>query len=266
VMASIADVVEQIAPTLALRNATVRATAGALIIELLDERRFTRNYVRAAQAERAFALDIFHGYVEPVSALTEPAFRLDAARALRQRQPEVAAAHCASYADVVQLVPEYQPQWNAGSPADTPRWRRGFWREYPPRLERQTRVISTFFHNTRSAAQGYHRARADRRGAAALLAARMYQLDHNGAPPSTWDHLVPAYLPLVPADPFAPSAAPLTLLRRDGGGLIVYSIGKNIVDDRGAQRDRRGRPVFIRGTESADLVYAFPPESPANAQ
>ena len=263
----VADVVEQVAAELDLTDPTTRAAAQSLVAELLDERRMARNHLRTAQAERSFAADIFHGYLEGTGALTKPAMRIDAARALREREREVALARCASYADVVRLVPEVWPAWIGGPPAaDTRRWRASFWRGYPPRLVRQTRVVSSMFRSPRRAAVPHYRARCDRRAAAALLAARMYQLDHDGQLPSKWADLVPAYLPSVPADPFAPGGAPLRLVRRYSD-TIVYSVGKDLTDDGGAEVDARGLPTWrYQGNVAMDLVYHFRPPSPDDAQ
>ncbi|MEA2736682.1 MAG: hypothetical protein QOE14_3133 [Humisphaera sp.] len=262
----VADVVEQVAAHLDLTDRAARASASTLIAELLDERRMSQNRLLTAQAARAFAADIFQGYLEGNGAVIEPAYRIDAARALRRRERDVEAARRASYADVVQLLPDFEPQWQGGPDRDTPRWRAAFWHSYPPRLLRQTRVVTTFFRRPRDGALSFHRACCDRRAAATLLAARLYQIDHDGRLPSKWDDLVPAYLPFVPPDPFAPNLAPLKLVRRYSD-TIVYSVGKDLVDDAGAEFNKRGRPSWRRqGDDTIDLVYHFRTRSPDDAQ
>lgn len=61
------------------------------------------------------------------------------------------------------------------------------------------------------------------------LAAVAYR-GKTGKYPDTLADLVPAYLPRVPADPF--DGQPLRS-KRDGNGLVLYSIGANLRDDGG---------------------------------
>jgi hypothetical protein len=65
-----------------------------------------------------------------------------------------------------------------------------------------------------------------------------------GAYPDKLDALVPAYLPAVPLDPF--SGRPLRL-KRDGTGVVIYSIGPDLTDDG-------GRPSES-GAATGDLVF-----------
>jgi hypothetical protein len=73
------------------------------------------------------------------------------------------------------------------------------------------------------------RARADRRLAAVVLALRAYRADR-GVLPEKLEELVPEYLPAIPVDPFACPSAPLRYIRATG---VVYSVGKNGIDDGG---------------------------------
>jgi hypothetical protein len=263
---SLADVVEQVAPTLDLTDTRIRNSARALIGELLDERRMSRNRIQTAYAERAFAADLFHGYIEGQGSVIEPAIRIDAARGLRLWTLDVdAAIRCSTYADFVQLVPEIDPPWQGGPPTGTPRWRAAFWRGYPSRLQRETTLTTTFFHNRRSLAAAYFRGCCDRRVAAALLAIRMHQLDHNGELPAKWDDLVPAHLPAAPRDPFAPGGQPIRLVRQ-GTNLILYSVAANLTDDGGAARDKSGRVRQRWQGATIDLVYRFGPPLADDAQ
>ena len=100
------------------------------------------------------------------------------------------------------------------------------------------------------------RAAAARRAAAVVLAARLYRAD-TGRWPASFDDLVPACLPRVPDDPFAPAGTPMRL-RTDGPLPLVYSVGYNGVDDNGSTR--RTLPVtgWWRGPtpiDRLDLVY-----------
>jgi hypothetical protein len=65
-----------------------------------------------------------------------------------------------------------------------------------------------------------------------------------GSYPDTLDALVPDFLPRVPLDPF--SGRPLRL-RRDGDGLVIYSVGRDLKDDG-------GHPVEP-GKWEGDLVF-----------
>jgi hypothetical protein len=249
-------VVEQIAPTLKLPDDPTRQTAAVLIAELLDERVEAANWLHTAQMQRAFAIDVFASHIEGQGFFPEPMYRLDAARTLRGREADVAAARCASYQDAIAILPEREPPWEKVDKRTIPRWRQPFGSHYPPRLERGARMLSLIESNRRSIAQSYYLCLLDGRAAAVRLAARLHQLDHAGRMPATWDDLVPKYLPAVPRDPFAPAAAPLRFIRRADGQLIVYSVGRDGVDNGGAEIDARGRPVsrFWGRTSAIDLV------------
>jgi hypothetical protein len=77
------------------------------------------------------------------------------------------------------------------------------------------------------------------------LAARAYQLEHAAPLPSP-AALVPAYLPAVPQDPFAPK--PL-ICRRKGAGLLIYSRGPDGVDDGGKDLGAR-----VEAGSNGDIV------------
>lgn len=65
-----------------------------------------------------------------------------------------------------------------------------------------------------------------------------------GAYPDKLDALVPEYLPRVPLDPF--SGRPLKT-KRDGDGVIVYSVGRDLKDDGGVREEV--------GKTGGDLVF-----------
>jgi hypothetical protein len=81
------------------------------------------------------------------------------------------------------------------------------------------------------------------RAALALMAYRA----KTGAYPDKLDALVPEYLPRVPLDPF--SGRPLRL-KRDGTGVVIYSVGRDLADDG-------GRPAEP-GKPGGDLVFRLP--------
>jgi hypothetical protein len=70
------------------------------------------------------------------------------------------------------------------------------------------------------------------------LATRAYEQQH-GTPPASPASLVPAYLPALPQDPFAPQ--PL-VYRRTGAGALVYSRGPDGKDDGGNDLGSRVSP------------------------
>jgi hypothetical protein len=83
-------------------------------------------------------------------------------------------------------------------------------------------------------AREFFEAAAERRLAAAVLAARWYASDHGGALPARLDDLVPAYLPALPLDPLAEGGAPIRYVA-DPDRPLVYSVGENGKDDGGRE-------------------------------
>jgi len=74
--------------------------------------------------------------------------------------------------------------------------------------------------------------RMDRAMTAVSVAARLYQVDHDGHWPSDLKALVPQYLPRVPTDLFAADARPVGyILARNGTRPLVYSVGPDGVDN-----------------------------------
>lgn len=63
----------------------------------------------------------------------------------------------------------------------------------------------------------------------AFLACERYRLAH-GTFPDSLEQIVPQFLPSVPTDPFG--GKPLKY-RRDGEEIVVYSVGEDMVDNRG---------------------------------
>jgi hypothetical protein len=83
---------------------------------------------------------------------------------------------------------------------------------------------------------------ADRRCAAIALAIRLYRADHQEAWPATLAELVPAYLPAVPDDPFAPTPSP-----------IGYIIRKRATPEGG------DRPMLYFDLSGNPATMALPP-------
>src|SRR5262249_16200321 len=66
------------------------------------------------------------------------------------------------------------------------------------------------------------------------VAATTYKAKH-GKYPGTLSELVPEFVPEVPADPF--DGRPMRL-RREGDGVVLYSIGRDRKDDGGRPYER----------------------------
>jgi hypothetical protein len=92
-------------------------------------------------------------------------------------------------------------------------------------------VASMLLPSLDRSVETHFRVIANKRMAAALLAARLYELD-TGHPPQRLEDLVPAYLPAVPSDPLADNA-PIRF--RAQPEPIVWSVGANGVDDNAAE-------------------------------
>jgi hypothetical protein len=89
----------------------------------------------------------------------------------------------------------------------------------------------------------------ERRLAAVLLALRLFEAEL-GSLPERLSELVPAYLPAIPSDPFAPDNRPLAFLSESEHGPLIYSVGRNAIDDAGS---RRVLPVIISGKYAGRL-------------
>jgi hypothetical protein len=79
---------------------------------------------------------------------------------------------------------------------------------------------------------------AHRRAAEAALAVERYRLAEGGIPLALSD-LVPRYLDAVPLDPF--DGQKLRYRLREETGYVVYSVGEDLTDDGGTERDERKR-------------------------
>jgi hypothetical protein len=76
------------------------------------------------------------------------------------------------------------------------------------------------------------------RAAQAALAIERYRLAEGGMPLALSD-LVPTYLDTVPLDPF--SGQTLKYRLREEVGYVVYSVGEDLTDDGGTEKDERKR-------------------------
>jgi hypothetical protein len=93
--------------------------------------------------------------------------------------------------------------------------------------------------------------RAELRCAIAALSAERYRRTH-GAWPQSFAALVPEYLAHVPLDPY--DGKPLRLRRADEG-IVIYSIGLDLQDDRGdIDRSNKDLPNMDRGFQLWDVA------------
>ncbi|MGE5609216.1 MAG: hypothetical protein ACM359_08175 [Bacillota bacterium] len=104
----------------------------------------------------------------------------------------------------------------------------------------------------------YYRHLTNRRMAAIALAIGLYAKDHNGNRPGSLKELVPAYLPAVPQDPFAPDGAPIRYLPGSANPRL-YSVGENGVDDQGSELPYKGRTARYPW-EQQDATYPLIPK------
>jgi hypothetical protein len=86
-----------------------------------------------------------------------------------------------------------------------------------------------------------------RRNAARLGLALYGYRAHNGQYPAKLDDLVPEFVAAVPLDPF--DGKPMKLKRTDHG-LIVYSVGPDLIDDNGAPLDKQNKTGDVSFTLS----------------
>jgi hypothetical protein len=88
------------------------------------------------------------------------------------------------------------------------------------------------------------------RVAQTALAVERYRLEHGNALPGSLSELTPALLNAVPADPF--DGQPLRYRMLPGKGYVIYSIGKNRRDDRGASS-----PSDEKKSQPPDITFAI---------
>ena len=77
------------------------------------------------------------------------------------------------------------------------------------------------------------------RAAQTALAVERYRLKHANGLPGALTDLVPDFIAAIPADPF--DGQPLRFKSLPGKGYVVYSIGKNKVDDGGVEKSSDGK-------------------------
>lgn len=87
------------------------------------------------------------------------------------------------------------------------------------------------------------------RNARAAIAVERYRLQHQGALPDSLNALVPEFLASVPIDPY--DGKPLRYESKPGSGYIIYSVGRNRIDDHGSTR-----PTGPTVSATLDIVFS----------
>ena len=248
------------------RSAT-RAEVRTLIHELLDVAPLAEGWKIAMQGERMSQLDAVRwvlgarggmrslaGLPAPgpaiavgsgISLIVAPAWKLDALRVMK---------HCDEYARAAA-----QASWPAAQ-SSIPPDRKRIAQDGAAEVARMfSRMLTPSFEG---ALQQMYADMTVRRFAATALAIRLYELDH-GHPPLSLAELVPAYLPAVPLDPFDPNGGPLRYLPEAPSSLL-YSVGRNGIDEGGAFPVSPGRGVDTRTQDMPFFLNGDRPHMPVN--
>lgn len=260
--------VEWIAPRLAVASGGA-AEAGAvdrrevehLVARLLDEAWIERGWLAAMEAERFCQIDAFDAIARgqaPPGAMLPGGWSgaLDAGSAVLGKPLWLySAVRLVRYIDGVTRVGAAQGLAEAPPlPPATSTERPGL-----PGLV--SKVENLFRPALERAVFVQYRTRARHRLAAAVLAIRLFELDH-GRHPASLRELVPVYLPDVPVDPFSRPSAPL-LYRPEASPPLLYSVGEDGRDDYPAPR-RDGEVMYLNGDRPRDRPRE-PQAGPASA-
>jgi hypothetical protein len=146
-----------------------------------------------------------------------------AARPVALEDGLIMIRHTGKTIDALKQSPDY-PAWKKLRPPEPPEVMNNRWRHV---------VASMLLPAYDRSGLSLFRGMTERHLAAAALAIRMYQVDHNGALPAKLEELVPKYLPAVPMDPMSSGAALKYLPAATQP--VVYSIGDNGTDEGGSE-------------------------------
>jgi hypothetical protein len=225
-----ADATQKVVPTLRLdaapggKPATPRQ-ARELIRALLDETESRARFARALSRERAVTLDALYTEANQTWVLRPLADRA-ALRWTREYDALIDAALRGSAAHARKLSPGLQ------DPERPDPLTASLTTPHAPEFVHYSRWFDSYGPGdlTRALEQ-FHRATAERRATAAIVALRLYRQDH-GRWPETAADLVPTYLDALPADPFRADAAPIGYVLQkgalpDGGDrpLVYFELG-----------------------------------------
>ena len=240
------------------KRPATRAQVRALIAELLDDQDRVDALRRGFVAQRAVEADMAGWFGQNVPVL-RPMFELDSLRQIRAGDARVRAAEQPDF-QAAREVLRHDPALAVAVVPQTPIPGN---RTAAPPARRQpvdyTRLLTTDVIPA-TVGSGINRVidydmrtRAERRLAAAVLAAQLYRADHAGELPPTLEALVPKYLPNLPTDPFPAGGQPIryAVVRGalPGGGdrALVYSTGGDGADDtatRGLAQQLPNVPQF----------------------
>ena len=269
--------VEEALPTLRVASAGGASAAGpaaqgeqpatpeqvrGLIAELLDESDCRRGLIQGLRDERVMELDtalaivdgkldaaavfagagVAAGSVAPAMLMPKPMILSDA---------KILVDYNTATIKALQRSPDY-PAYGLNAPADPFGPAGG----QPLRGHAMARLLMPAYQH---AIVTHYHALAERRLAAAALAVKWYQADHDGKPPATLEELVPKYLPAAPADPFAPGGKPLRYAA-EAKRLVVYSVGENGVDDGASDAPMSGRRLKQQRWDHLDAVLSLKPK------
>ena len=252
--------IEAIAPTLRVADTATggdgvqREVVRSLIEELLDEGELRESWYWALCGERLLGLDTIKVFLASPASLTggvgggfglgtyvlivAPAFRLDAARTMEHVTATLEAGLAEHFPAARELLPAAA--------------------EYDEGIESFVHAFSRFTLPSLERALTLHfRVIALRRMAATALAMRLYEIDH-GRRPLSLSELVPEYLVVLPADPFAADGRPIGYAP-DAPQPVLYSINDDGVDDGGefALTERGGVEM-----DAKDLVFFLNGDQP----
>jgi hypothetical protein len=230
----------------------------ALILDLLDETAQHRSFLQGLRDERVMELDTAmvvadgklklrdvigsYGAGSVIPLALEPMILEDA---------RILVEHTTAVLKAAEKSPDY-PTFLANAPKSPlpPATGPGGGGHVMARL-----LLPSFDTATRTR----YRCLAERRMAAAALAVKWYQAEHDDRPPRTLDELVPKYLPAVPSDPFGAGGQPLRYVS-DPDRLAVYSIGENGTDNDGSEMPLNARRKSPNRWEQQDAVLRITPK------
>jgi hypothetical protein len=240
-----------------------------LIRDLLNDSLAVDSFRRGLQGEQATAMDTTRwlcdtpqqalwritggtppGYTVAISQLLKPTFQLSAVRVSQRIEQRNALARQPNGSVLVTTPLKAMDYRGTG-------------------LRQTTRLTDGMLEGSSIRVFTLHASQlATRRAAAIKLAVRLYMIDNGGNPPDSLEVLVPAYLPVVPADPFAIGTRPMGYvkwMRVDGQMTpIVYSVGEDQVDQQGSTKTLFGANPNVSAWSSnyrrEDMVFPlYPP-------
>ena len=214
---------------------STHAPISALLQRLLEEDSCLTSWDFALQGERLVQIETGLVIVDDPpgthGVLFSPALRLNVVQIAEQTDAAWQAGRLSNWPQARELLPTY-PETASG---------------YYTLTNLITQLIVV---DLRGATARHFHASLQRRFAMTALALRLYEAEH-GAPASSLEELVPAYLPTVPCDPFSLANEPIRYLctkERD----ILYSVGPNGINEGGSPTlDRLSSSL----SEPGDLVF-----------